>query len=200
MAQRVCSLSEYARREVNRIPGFRAFGKEIINGDTVFDFDSTKLSIHTRAMGLAGIEVYDILRDEFGIQIEFGDIGNVLAIISVGDRELEIERLLGALAEIQRRFSRDPMNMLDHEYIDPQVAMTPQQAFHAKKRSVPIKESLGMISAELVMAYPPGIPILAPGERLTAEIIDYIRYAKEKGCVMTGTKDMEMNNIETVEE
>ena len=198
--ERVCSLSEYARKEVNRIPGFRAFGKEIINGDTVFDFDRTKLSIHTRAMGLAGIEVYDILRDEFGIQIEFGDIGNVLAIISVGDRELEIERLLGALSEIQRRFSRDPMNMLDHEYIDPQVAMTPQQAFHANKRSVPIRESLGMISAELVMAYPPGIPILAPGERLTSEIIDYIRYAKEKGCVMTGTKDMEMNNIETVEE
>ena len=198
--ERVCSLSEYARKEVNRIPGFRAFGKEIINGDTVFDFDRTKLSIHTRAMGLAGIEVYDILRDEFGIQIEFGDIGNVLAIISVGDRELEIERLLGALSEIQRRFSRDPMNMLDHEYIDPQVAMTPQQAFHAKKISVPIRESLGRISAELVMAYPPGIPILAPGERLTSEIIDYIRYAKEKGCVMTGTKDMEMNNIETVEE
>ncbi|MDD4160091.1 MAG: aminotransferase class I/II-fold pyridoxal phosphate-dependent enzyme [Synergistaceae bacterium] len=198
--ERVCSLSEYARKEVNRIPGLRAFGKEIINGGTVFDFDSTKLSIHTRAMGLAGIEVYDILRDEFGIQIEFGDIGNVLAIISVGDRELEIERLLGALSEIQRRFSRDPMNMLDHEYINPQVAMTPQQAFHSNKKSVPIKESLGMISGELVMAYPPGIPILAPGERLTAEIIDYIRYAKEKGCVMTGTKDMEMNNIETVEE
>lgn len=197
--ERVCWLSEYARYEVNKIPGFRAFAKEIINGDTVFDFDSTKLSIHTRAMGLAGIEVYDILRDEFGIQIEFGDIGNVLAIISVGDRELEIERLLGALSEIARRFSREPMNMLDHEYINPQVAMTPQQAFHANKKSVPINEGLGKISAELVMAYPPGIPILAPGERLTSEIIDYIRYAKEKGCVMTGTKDMEMNNIETVE-
>ena len=197
--EKVCSLSEYARNEINKIPGFRAFAKEIINGDTVFDFDTTKLSIHTRAMGLAGIEVYDILRDEFGIQIEFGDIGNVLAIISVGDRELEIERLLGALSEIARRFSREPMNMLDHEYINPQVAMTPQQAFYANKKSVPINEALGKISAELVMAYPPGIPILAPGERLTSEIIDYIRYAKEKGCVMTGTKDMEMNNIETVE-
>ena len=82
----------------------------------------------------------------------------------------------------------------------PKVAMTPQQAFHAKKRSVPIKESLGMISAELVMAYPPGIPILAPGERITAEITEYIRYAKEKGCVMTGTRDMDMKFIETVEE
>lgn len=198
--KRVCELSCYARSEINKIPGFRAFGKEIIDGDTVFDFDETKLSIHTRAMGLAGIEVYDMLRDEFGIQIEFGDIGNVLAIISVGDRELEIERLLGALSEIQRRFSREPMNMLDHEYINPIVAMSPQQAFYAEKRSVPIGESVGRISSELVMAYPPGIPILAPGERITTEIIEYVKYAKMKGCVMTGTKDMAMNNIETVEE
>ncbi|MCE5201667.1 MAG: aminotransferase class I/II-fold pyridoxal phosphate-dependent enzyme [Synergistaceae bacterium] len=198
--KRVSALSSYARNEVNKIPGLHAFAEDIIDGDTVFDFDKTKLSIHTRAMGLAGIEVYDILRDEFGIQIEFGDIGNVLAIISVGDRELEIERLLGALSEIQRRFSREPMNMLDHEYINPLVAMSPQRAFYADKRSVPIEKSLGLISSELVMAYPPGIPILAPGERITAEIIDYVAYAKEKGCVMTGTKDMSMKNIETVEE
>ncbi len=198
--RRVCSLSSYARNEVNKIPGLRAFGRDIIDGDTVFDFDVTKLSIHTRAMGLAGIEVYDILRDEFGIQIEFGDIGNILAIISVGDRELEIERLLAALSEIQRRFSKEPMNMLDHEYINPIVAMSPQQAFYAEKCSVPIESSLGRISAELVMAYPPGIPILAPGERITSDIIDYIAYAKKKGCVMTGTKDMLMKNIETVGE
>lgn len=198
--KKVCSLSGYARNEINKIPGLHAFGIDIVDGDTVFDFDTTKLSIHTRAMGLAGIEVYDILRDEFGIQIEFGDIGNILAIISVGDRELEIERLLGALSEIQRRFSKEPMNMLDHEYINPIVAMSPQQAFYAAKLSVPIDKSLGRISSELVMAYPPGIPILAPGERITSEIIDYVRYAKEKGCVMTGTKDMAMINIETVEE
>ena len=197
---KVLSLASYARQEVNKLEGFRAFGRDIINGDTVFDFDETKLSVHTRAMGLAGIEVYDILRDEFGIQIEFGDIGNILAIISVGDRELEIERLLGALSEIKRRFSKEPMNMLDHEYINPLVAMSPQKAFYADKRTVAITQSSGKISAELVMAYPPGIPILAPGERITEEIIDYIRYAKEKGCVMTGTRDMDMNNIEIVEE
>ena len=78
--------------------------------------------------------------------------------------------------------------------------MSPQKAFYADKRTVAITQSSGKISAELVMAYPPGIPILAPGERITEEIIDYIRYAKEKGCVMTGTRDMDMNNIEIVEE
>ena len=197
---KVMTLASYARDEVNKIEGFRAFGRDIINQDTVFDFDETKLSIHTRAVGLAGIEVYDILRDEFGIQIEFGDIGNILAIISVGDRELEIERLLGALSEIKRRFAKEPMNMLDHEYINPIVALSPQKAFYARKKSCPLEESCGRISGELVMAYPPGIPILAPGERITAEITEYIRYAKEKGCVMTGTRDMDMKFIETVEE
>ena len=62
----------------------------------------------TLDVGLAGIEVYDLLRDEYGIQIEFGDIGNVLAYISVGDSEANIERLVGALSEIRRRFKKGP--------------------------------------------------------------------------------------------
>ena len=61
-----------------------------MNGDSVFDFDITKLSVHTLDIGLAGIEVYDILRDEYDIQIEFGDIGNILAYLSIGDRVQEI--------------------------------------------------------------------------------------------------------------
>lgn len=198
--QRVKELSAYARHEINKMEGLRAFGPEIIDNDYVYDFDVTKLSIHTRNLGLAGIEVYDILRDEFGIQIEFGDIGNVLAIISVGDRELEVERLLGALSEICRRFRKKPINMLDHEYIDPLVVMSPQEAFYGQKRAVAMERSCGLVSGEFVMAYPPGIPILAPGERITEEIIDYIRYAKEKGCMLMGTKDRDMNIIETVEE
>ena len=74
---KVLAMTNYARDEINAIGGYRAFGKELLNGDTVYDFDATKLSVHTRALGLAGIEVYDILRDEYGIQIEFGDIGNI---------------------------------------------------------------------------------------------------------------------------
>ena len=110
--RRVKRLCAYARAEINKIPGYLAFGSEILDGDRAYDFDATKLSVHTLDLGLAGIEVYDLLRDEYGIQIEFGDIGNILAILSVGDRELDIERLLGALSEILRRFQRDPMNMI----------------------------------------------------------------------------------------
>jgi len=197
--KKVMNMAEYARKEINKIGGYYAFSKEIIDGDTVFDFDITKLSVHTRDIGLAGIEVYDILRDEYGIQIEFGDIGNILAIISVGDKELAIERLVGALSEIKRLYSKDKAGMLDHEYIDPDVVMTPQKAFYENKRSVPIKESKGFICGEFVMCYPPGIPILAPGERITSDIIDYIDYAQKKGCVLTGTEDMDVKRINIVE-
>lgn len=192
---KVVEMAEYAREEVNAIGGYYAFGKELINGNSIFDFDPTKLSVHTRDIGLAGIEVYDILRDEYDIQIEFGDIGNILAYLSIGDRTQELERLVSALAEIRRRYQRDTGGLLSQEYIDPEVVMSPQEAFYGKKISMPLRDSEGRICSEFVMCYPPGIPILSPGERITADILDYISYAKIKGCSMTGPEDPEIENI-----
>ena len=185
----VADMAEYAREEINAVGGYYAFGKELCNGNSVFDFDTTKLSVHTLDIGLAGIEVYDILRDEYDIQIEFGDIGNILAYLSIGDRPQEVERLVSALAEIKRRYHTDGAGLLSQEYIDPEVAASPQEAFYAPKKSLPLRETEGMVCSEFVMCYPPGIPILAPGERITAEILDYIEYAKAKGCSMTGPED-----------
>ena len=196
---KVIGMAEYAREEINAIGGYYAFGKELINGNSIFDFDPTKLSVHTRDIGLAGIEVYDILRDEYDIQIEFGDIGNILAYLSIGDRPQELERLVSALAEIRRRHQKDSNGLLSQEYIDPEVVMSPQEAFYAKKRSLPLKDSAGLVCSEFVMCYPPGIPILAPGERITPEILDYIAYAKIKGCSMTGPEDPKIENINVLE-
>lgn len=197
--KKVVDMADYARQEINKIPGLYAFGRELCNSDDLYDFDVTKLSIHTRQMGLAGIEVYDLLRDDFDIQIEFGDIGNILAIISVGDRPFEIERLIAALAEISRTASKDPSGLYDHEYIDPEVIYSPQIAFYANKKAVEIDKTEGMVCAEFVMCYPPGIPILAPGEKITKDILEYIDFAKEKGCVLTGTEDMDLNYLNIVE-
>ena len=189
----VADMAEYAREEINAVGGYYAFGKELCNGNSVFDFDTTKLSVHTLDIGLAGIEVYDILRDEYDIQIEFGDIGNILAYLSIGDRPQEVERLVSALAEIKRRYHTDGAGLLSQEYIDPEVAASPQEAFYAPKKSLPLRETEGMVCSEFVMCYPPGIPILAPGERITAEILDYIEYAKAKGCSMTGPEDPDIH-------
>lgn len=188
-------MAEYARSEINSIGGYYAYSKELINGDSIYDFDISKLSIHTLPVGLAGIEVYDLLRDEYDIQIEFGDIGNILAYLSVGDRKQDIERLISALSEIRRRFGKSKAGMLSQEYINPIVAETPRKAFYADKISLPLDETSGKICTEFVMCYPPGIPILAPGELITDDIIKYIKYAKEKGCSMTGTEDINIEHL-----
>ena len=192
-------MAEYARSEINEIGGYYAYSRELINGDSIYDFDVSKLSIYTLPIGLAGIEVYDLLRDEYDIQIEFGDIGNVLAYISVGDRKRDIERLISALAEIKRRFGKSEANMLTQEYISPVVAETPRKAFYSSKRSLPLDETAGEVCSEFVMCYPPGIPILAPGELITPEIIEYIKYAKEKGCQMTGTEDLNIERLNVID-
>ena len=193
--RRVQELTAYARAEINRIGDYYAYGRELVNGDTVFDFDCTKLSVYTLGTGLAGIEVYDILRDEYDIQTEFGDLANILAYVSVGDRERDIEQLVGALADIRRRYRRDRAGLMEQEYITPQVAVSPQEAFYAPKVSLELDETEGHICAEFVMCYPPGIPILAPGERITGDILAYIRYAGEKGCSLTGPEDLSVQRL-----
>lgn len=198
--EQVKQMAQYARDEINQIGDYYAYSKELINGDTIYDFDMTKLSVYTLDVGLAGIEVYDILRDEYDIQVEFGDIGNILAYVSVGDRQRDLERLVGALSEIRRLYKKDNKGMLDHEYINPEVVLAPQEAFYSEKKSVSLNSSEGEICTEFVMCYPPGIPILAPGERITREIIEYIKYTKEKGCSLTGPEDMEVNYLNILKE
>ena len=192
---KVMAQAEYARAEINAIGGYYAFGRELINGGSVCDFDAAKLAVNTLEVGLAGIEVYDILRDEYDIQIEFGDLGNILAYLSMGDRRQDIERLVSALSEIRRRYQRDKSGLMTQEYIEPKVAVTPKAAFWAEKSSLPLAETAGRICSEFVMCYPPGIPILAPGEEITPEILAYIAYAKQKGCQLTGPEDEQIERL-----
>ena len=197
---RVVDMAEYARREINAIGGYYAYGSELKNGGSVYDFDVTKLAVNTRGIGLTGIEVYDLLRDEYDIQVEFGDLSNMLAYISIGDRIQDIERLVGALADIRRLYSRPRSDQFTAEYITPQVVATPQQAFYSEKEKLPLRATAGRICSEFVMCYPPGIPILAPGEVITQEIIDYIEFAKAKGCSMQGPESSDISELNVLKE
>jgi arginine/lysine/ornithine decarboxylase len=202
VAEKIIATANYAREEIAKIGGFTVFDDSLINFRDVFDFDLTKLSVNTRGIGLAGIEVYDILRDRFDIQIEFGDIANILCYISDGDQWKDIERLVSALAEIKRRDGKpapDKKGTLPaSEYLPPDVAMTPREAFFSKTARIALREAAGHISGEFVMCYPPGIPVLAPGERITKDIIDYIIYSKEKGSTLTGPQDIEIEYLNVV--
>ena len=192
---KVSEMAAYAREEINWIDGYYAYGEEMINGGSVYDFDATKLVVNTRGIGLTGIEVYDLLREEYDIQMEFGDLSNVLAYISIGDRLQDIERLARALDDIARLYSKPEGDFFSAEYVTPIVKATPQEAFYAEKVKLPLEETVGRICAESVMCYPPGIPILAPGEMITEDILSYINIAKEKGCSMQGPESEDISEL-----
>lgn len=179
-------MAEMTRNRINSLGRYNAFGSEIIDGSSVFDFDKTKLSVNTLKLGLAGIEVYSLLRDDYGIQLEFGDTGNILALSTIGDTSDDHDKLIAAFADIRRRFEHKEPKSFSYEYITPQIIISPREAFYAKKKRRSITECKGAICSEAVMLYPPGIPILAPGEIITDKIIEHIVYASEKGCCVTG--------------
>ncbi|MFH1513008.1 MAG: aminotransferase class I/II-fold pyridoxal phosphate-dependent enzyme, partial [Bacillota bacterium] len=126
--QKVTRLARYAREEINDLGDYYAFSKELINGDSIFSFDETKLSVNTLDVGLAGIEVYDLLRDKYDIQVEFGDLGNILAYLSLGDKTKHVERLISALSDIRRLYKRERKGLWESEYISPEVVASPQTA------------------------------------------------------------------------
>ena len=186
---RSLELAEQARSRINRMDGYYAFAEEISASDAVFAFDRTKLSVNTARLGLAGIEVFELLRDRYGIHLEFGDMSNILAICSAADRQDFTDALVSALEEIARRDRRDTPIPFIYEYIKPIIRMSPRKAFFAHKKKVPILQAEGLVCSNAVMCYPPGIPLLAPGERITRQIIEHIRYASEKGCSVSGLSE-----------
>ena len=183
---RIISLCKRSREEINFIGPYYAFADDVVDGKYIYDFDPTKISVNTAALGLAGVEVYTILRDQYNIQVEFGDICNFLAVSTIADREESFDALVSALRDIAETHKDGNMIGYSYEYIEPTVAMTPRDAFYSNQESIPYEKSLNRISAMSVMCYPPGIPLLAPGEVITPEIIEHIKLASQKGCSVTG--------------
>ncbi len=193
----ILRLVRKTRYQLNEIPGVYAFGTDLIGTPGVFDFDEAKMSIHTLDFGLSGLDVYEILRDEFSIQVEMGDAHNILAIFSVGDGEKEADALVSAIRILAaRNLGKHPR--IPYESAHPTVAMSPREAFYAAKESLPLKESEDEIAGESIMAYPPGIPIVSPGEKIDRNMIRQIQYLKQHHCVLTGTEDPDVNRIQVV--
>ncbi|MCG0238416.1 MAG: aminotransferase class I/II-fold pyridoxal phosphate-dependent enzyme [Firmicutes bacterium] len=201
LIERARQLANYARQEINKIPGLYCFGPEIIGFSSArFDFDPTKLTISVKELGLTGAEVEQILREEFNIEIELSDLYNILCIVSFGDTEDEINILINALRTIAERYYRSrPANQVRVKLPEfPELAMLPRDAFYAPSESVPLLEAEGRIAAEFVIIYPPGIPVLAPGEVITAENIAYIYEHLELGYPVQGPEDPTIQRIRVV--
>lgn len=202
MAGQALELASFARKEINKIPGLYCFGEEILGSEAAYSYDATKLCIHVRKLGITGYEAEKWLRKNYNIEVELSDLYNILCLVTIGDTAVNIETLINALGHMCQ-IGRE---IASHEVVTKKILIpelstlniSPRQAFYSKTESVRLEDSVERIMAEVVYVYPPGIPILIPGEIITCEIIDYITQHLEVGLPVKGTEDPTVRNIKVV--
>lgn len=205
LIEEAIDLSNWARQEINKIAGLYCFGEEKIGNPGVFSLDPTKITVTVKGLGLTGAEVEKILRHKYKVQAELSDIYNVLFLITLGDQKYEVETLVSALKDLAAKYAK-PGRLEAAEYSTtvnyppaPQRVLSPRDALFGNTCMVPFTESVGMTCAEIVTFYPPGIPILCPGEGITQEIIDYCQLLQKAGMHISGPEDSTLETIKVVD-
>ncbi len=200
MLEQAKARAERCRREINRIPGFNSRSHEFLEIDGVAGHDPLKVVVEITDLELDGYQLSHHLRMGYGIQVELAGENHILALFSPVNSEEDWDTLIFALQEISRQSAHHPRkrNIGPGLPAIPPLAITPRESFLSPHKTVMIKESKGMISAEMVAAYPPGIPCLIPGEIITAEVVDYLIYLKLRGIPVHGLRDRSLQRIQVV--
>jgi lysine decarboxylase len=188
-------LAEEARRRINRIPGLRCLEAREVEAWADFRLDVTKLTISVKELGFTGYEASALLNSECDIQVEMADLWNILVIVSIGDRRDDLLRLVGGLETLARRrgaasrrpvlTTMPPMPSLQ----DAALACTPREAYFGPSGYMPLSRATGRISSDIVTIYPPGIPVVVPGETFTPETVEYLRFMGAHGARIDGVLD-----------
>ena len=192
---RCLELSKYAREHLNKIPGIHVYDKDYIkkwNTTGVFDIDLTKLVIDVRGLGRFGYDVYKEIRKESNIQLELGEVSVVLAIVGPGTTKEHIDRLIQAFERLSKEHYKEgkKLSVLRYRYTYPIRRRIPRTAYDDPYKILPLKDAVGEISEETIRAYPPGIPIILPGEEISKDTITRINfYRREKGQILKDTKE-----------
>ena len=160
-------------------------------------FDPSKILIFTHHCTINGVELYELLLNRYRIQCEMVSKNYVLAMTSIADTKEGFNRLIEALLDIDRNISGEKKQKLSSLFYvtNLNLALTPYEAYNLRKDSVKLEDSMGNIAGEYVYLYPPGIPLVVPGEEITKEIINKIKEYKQAGLNIKGMKD---HNNETI--
>lgn len=196
---RVMELAFWVRREITQIEGLHLMGADVVDRYGCIGFDPTKITVNVTGLGISGYQMEQLLRSKYRIQVELSDLYNVIFIITVGDSKDTVNTLISVLKEIAAGSHMDKVvRYLPPLPAIPEQVISPREAFYQETKVVPIDESVGEISAEGIMAYPPGIPLICPGERITQDIIDYVRILKQENADLQGPEDLTVNTIKVL--
>ncbi len=201
LLDRVIQMTRETVLSLNRIPGIRCFGPEHWGRPGAFAFDETRIMMHVDWPG-SGFEVAHKLRDEFKLQPEMADSQNVLFLVGQGNTWGQLKRLVAAVRRLERFYRGVTVHRLPLQLpsLEPaRVVLTPREAVLGRARRVPFSEAVGEVCAELLCPYPPGIPLLAPGELITKEVVSYLNGVIRVGGRINGQADMTGRAVRIVE-
>ncbi len=201
---RAVDLAEGARVRIGQVPGLRCLGWECLEHEGVASFDPTRLTITACALGHTGWQLETILRDDYAVAVEAADVLNIVLNVTYGDSQADIDRLLAALQDYAARFAGGRETgaacraLSAHLPAFTRQVISPHDAFFARSRALPLRQCAGQVSAEIVTPYPPGIPVLGPGELISAEIVAYLEEAAERGLHVHGPEDLSLRTVRVV--
>lgn len=189
------------RQRLGGMKGLKLMDRDIIGRSGVFDLDWSKVVISTRNLPMSGVELDRMLRERYHLEMEMCSEDYVTAITTFADTGEGLARLEEALMEIDRELWEKGKRRGNKDVwrpLEPEIAMTIYEAMNWKVESVSLEECQGRISGEYVYLYPPGIPIVAPGEVLSQQVLDMIRTYRDMGLSVQGTRDSEVKQMDVV--
>ena len=170
-------LIRYREKISERIKGFKLLQENDI--DPSLSLDITKLTLFTDKLGVTGYEIAEILKKDYNILVELSSYDHILLFITPAHDEENLSYLFDVLDDLSKRLLNYNKPMLqNHEKFPdvPDIALKPGDAIKLKTREINLSEASGKVSADFVVPYPPGIPVLIPGEIITKDIINYIEF------------------------
>ncbi len=197
--------AEWARDELNRLPGVRCLGEEALSRRGVASFDPTRLTISCCDLGHSGYDLETVLRDDYRIAVEAADPLNVVLNVTYGDSHADLKTLVAAFRDCAGRRTGQAgdgsaacIGLLAHAPAFTRQVLSPREAFFAPSVALPLAECAARLSAEMVTPYPPGIPVLGPGEEISPEIVAYLEEAAAIGLKVHGPEDRTLQSLRVV--
>jgi lysine decarboxylase len=203
LARTMAALAN-ARKQIRAIDGLDVLDERLAGRPGVFAYDPLRLAVDVRGVGASGYELAPLLRELADINLELYGQNVLVAVFGMGERSLpEAARLVRALRTVVAQVGPDPSGAGASFAAAPpwgELAMTPREAFLGAQEVVPAAQAVGRIAAESLATYPPGIPNVLPGERLTRETLAYVQQTLELGGSVRGASDRLLRTVRVVSE
>jgi arginine decarboxylase len=195
---RTIAAGDRARAAIDAVPGVRVIGGEFVGRPGVAGWDPMRIVIDVRGTGCTGYEVAAGLREAYDIHVELATHATMVLILGLGQPPDDLERFAHDFAAVVRRIGRPGAAVAlvrAPGALENEVVVAPREAFLGDADVLPVDDAVGRVSAESIAGYPPGIPALLPGERITTELVTYLRELKDSGARLHGASDPDFRTI-----